>query len=234
MVEFFIGSKLKNKILRNIYDKIRCIFNRNLFLNDVIGVIHIGASSGQERFRYEEKNLNVLWVEAIPEVFKLLEKNIVTFKKQQAYQALITNKKTNTTFHIASNNGESSSIFSPELHERLFPKVTFSKKIKLNSISFSDFITKNKIKIKSYDSMVLDTQGSELLILMGAKDYLSNFKYIKTEVADFESYKGCAKFSELNSFMLKNGFRIYFKHKFYSKLLIGSYYDVTYKNINFD
>ena len=40
------------------------------------------------------------------------------------------------------------------------------------------------------------------------KDYLSNFKYIKTEVADFESYKGCAKFSELNSFMLKNGFRI--------------------------
>ena len=209
MVEFFIGSKLKNKILRNIYDKIRCIFNRNLFLNDVIGVMHIGASSGQERFRYEEKNLNVLWVEAIPEVFKLLEKNIVTFKKQQAYQALITNKKTNTKFHIASNNGESSSIFSPELHEKLFPKVTFTKKIQLKSISFSDFIKKNKIKIKS-------------------------FKYIKTEVAYFESYKGCAKFSELNIFMLRNGFRIYFKHKFYSKLLIGSYYDITYKNTNFD
>ena len=234
MGKFFIGSKLKNKTLGNIYEKIRCIFNRNFFLNDVVGVIHIGASSGQERFRYKENNLNVIWIEAIPKIFKLLEKNIASFKKQQAYQALITNKKTNITFHIASNNGESSSIFLPKLHEKLFPKVTFSKKIKLKSISFSDFITKNKINLKFYNSMVLDTQGSELLILMGAKDYLPNFKYVKTEVADFESYKGCAKFNELNSFMLKNGFRIFFKHKFYSKLLIGSYYDVTYKNINFD
>ena len=42
----------------------------------------------------------------------------------------------------------------------------------------------------AWDALVMDTQEPELLILKGAEPMLSQFKYIKTEAADFESYVG--------------------------------------------
>ena len=198
------------------------------------GVIHIGASTGQERYKYNENDLNVIFVEAIPDIFLKLKKNISIFNKQKAYLALITDRiKPNIKFYVASNNGESSSVLPPALHRKLYPQVSFPKKILLNSLSLGKFIEKYKLDLKNYDSLVLDTQGSELMILKGAKNYLHSFKFVKTEVCNFESYKGCAKFKVLNKFMLKNGFKIFRKEKFFSKLFIGSYFNITYKNTRF-
>ena len=39
---------------------------KNPFLNDVTGIIEVGASYGDERKIYEELDLNVLWIEPLP------------------------------------------------------------------------------------------------------------------------------------------------------------------------
>lgn len=38
------------------------------YLNDVIGVVHVGANDGEEMTLYSGKN--VLWVEADPDTYK--------------------------------------------------------------------------------------------------------------------------------------------------------------------
>jgi hypothetical protein len=58
-----------------------------------------------------------------------------------------------------------------------------------------------------YDALVFDTQGSELLVLRGAAPLLQNFKFILSEVADFESYTGCARLSEMTKFLGCFGFQ---------------------------
>src|SRR5437870_2033193 len=83
------------------------------FLKRVKGVIHVGASIGQERDLYARHDLSVVWIEPIPDVFARLEANLAHYPKQRAYRHLVADQDGRPyQFHIASNNGESSSIFS--------------------------------------------------------------------------------------------------------------------------
>lgn len=64
------------------------------FLKEVNGVIHIGANEGQEREHYNKYGLQkVLWIEADPEAFKKLKKNISQYKNQTALNYLVLDKK---------------------------------------------------------------------------------------------------------------------------------------------
>jgi len=71
-------KKMINLITSNILfrskNKISRLKDPNSFLNNVSGIIHVGANSGQERGEYSLYSLDVLWVEPIPEVFKKLKK----------------------------------------------------------------------------------------------------------------------------------------------------------------
>jgi hypothetical protein len=67
-----------------------------------------------------------------------------------------------------------------------------------------------------------------LLVLQGSIPLLSGFTYIKTEVADFESYAGCCQLADITSFMTQHGYREMSRHAFARRSKGGSYYDVTY------
>ena len=57
-------------------------------------MIHIGANEGQEREHYSKYGLQkVLWIEADPEAFKKLKKNIASTKNQKALNYLVLDKK---------------------------------------------------------------------------------------------------------------------------------------------
>jgi hypothetical protein len=62
--------------------------------------------------------VNVLWVEPISEVFAQLERNIATYPKQVAVQALVTDRDGQQhTLHIANNGGAWSSILELAQHK---------------------------------------------------------------------------------------------------------------------
>ena len=71
------------------------------------------------------------------------------------------------------------------------------------SYTLSDIIKKDKISIKDYQTLILDTQGSELQILKGPNKLLKNFKYIKLEASNFELYKNNRVLKEIADY-LKN------------------------------
>jgi 2-O-methyltransferase len=200
------------------------------FLGGVRGVIHIGANFGNERDEYARHDLPVIWVEAIPEAFAELQANLVGFPKQTGFQYLMLDRDgVPTAFHIANNQGGSSSVFDLAQHRDIWPEVEFVRDITLDSITLPTMVQRHGIDLRLYDTIVLDTQGSELLILKGAQPLLKHFRYIKTEVADFPSYEGGALLSEMNSFMADNGFRVWARIRFAHPKVGGSYFDVIYK-----
>ena len=145
--------------------------------------MHVGANIGQEATTYASFDLEVLWIEPIPHVYEQLLANIRAFPKQRAYQALVTDNASQTlTLNIASNGGASSSIFDFARHKEIWPDVIYTGSIKLTSQTLGDILSKDGGR---FDGLVMDTQGSELLVLKGAEPRLSQFNYIKTEAANF-------------------------------------------------
>jgi FkbM family methyltransferase len=198
------------------------------FLPWTRGVIHVGANTGQERDVYGIYGIPVLWIEPIPEVFVRLTENIRAYPEQQALQALLADKDGSTVeFYLADNDGMSSSMLTPHLHKSASP-IKFDKTIALTTTTFESLAREKHIDLKLYNALVLDTQGSELLILRGAKGELHNFDIVKAEIIDFEAYVGAPKLVDFAAFMESAGFEemareCIFKHE------LGMAFDVTYR-----
>ena len=218
--------------IRAILRRTRSILKRDpdRFFRKVSGVIHVGANTGQERGVYKKYGLRVIWVEPIPEVFETLKANLIGFPQQRALQYLVSDQDdTEYRFHIANNNGASSSILDLKLHKDIWPHVAYERTIMLRSKTLASLIEGERIEPREYDALIMDTQGSELLVLKGAVPILQNFTYIKTEVPDFESYAGCCQLADIASFLTRYGYREYSCHKFAERAEGGSCYDVVYK-----
>jgi FkbM family methyltransferase len=221
-----------NTLQKAIKRQIKFLLKKNpeRVFKGIKGIIHVGANTGQEVSLYNKYDLSVIWVEPIPEVFETLKLNIKDTPKQIALKGLVTDiDNAEYQFHLASNNGASSSILDLNLHKDIWPGVIFEKTITLFSKTLPSLLKVNNINASEYDMLVLDTQGSELLVLKGAIPLLKNFKYIKTEAPDFESYKGCCQVKDLSSFLLQYGFIEFSRCKFATHPKEGGYYDVIYK-----
>ena len=200
------------------------------FLRDARGVIHVGAHVGQERERYSQYGLRVLWVEPLPDHFALLERNIAPFPRQRAIQCLVTDQDdVEYPFHVTSNAGGSSSILPLDMHKDIWPDVTTTRTITLRSKTLPTALREQQIDASAYDALVMDTQGSELLVLWGAAPLLSTFKYIKAEVADFEAYTGCCQLAQVESFLAKHGFQEHARNVIAQHPGGGRYFDVVFR-----
>ena len=205
--------------------------NPDGFLRKVSGVIHVGANAGQERDTYKKYSLRVIWVEPVPEVFQQLTANLVGYPGQLAFANLVTDQDdVEYTFHISNNDAASSSIFDFKLHKEIWPEVGYERAIKLRSTTLTSLLKKEGIDSTQYQALVLDTQGSELLVLKGAEPILHRFSFIKVEVADFESYKDCCQLRDIEEFLYARGFREYFRKKQVLELPTGGkYFDIVYR-----
>ena len=206
----------------------------DFFLKEIRGLIHVGANLGQERRKYDKNRVDVLWIEPLTDIFAQLEKNLRDYPRQEALNYLVTDSDNREyEFFVSSNNsGASSSIMKPSKHNELWPNATFTNSLRLRGITLSSLIAKENIEINKYDALVMDTQGSELLVLKGAGDLLHKFRYIKTEVPDFDSYEGCCKVENINKYLEGYGFKEMVRDKFASKKGVGSYYDIVYKRLS--
>lgn len=220
-----ISFQSLRKLIKNAFGR-----SPNRFLKQVTGVVHVGGNTGQERFLYRRYSLDVVWIEPIPEVFQRLEDNLRGFDKQVALQALVTDvDEQEYTFHISNNDGLSSSVFQLKKHKDMWPSVAYITSIVLNSTTLATLLKNRSIDASKYQALVMDTQGSELLVLRGCGPILQHFEYIKTEVPDFESYEGCCQLEDIHEFMADNGFREISRFKFAGSPGNGSYYDIVFQ-----
>jgi FkbM family methyltransferase len=227
-----IHKRVTNRLRREVYKFWSQAFPDDGFLKKVPGVIHVGAHSGQERERYASRALNVIWVEPIPTVFEALQANIAGIPKQRAYRQLLAAQHgTEYDFHVSSNIGASSSIFELAKHADIWPGVRYTHDIRMVATTLTHLVGAEQINLDEYGALVLDTQGSELLVLKGALDILDRFQFVKTEAADFEIYAGCCQMKDLTEFLRQQGFSLQRKTPFARRDGGGTCYDLVYGRV---
>ena len=192
--------------------------------------MHVGANDGQERGIYHDYGLNVVWVEAIPDVYEMLVKNVRPYPNQIAINALLTDViGEKVRFYIANNNGQSSSIFDLALHRDVWPEVDYVGYIELETNTLDNLLSSRQADQSAIDALVLDTQGSELLVLKGSEQLLHHISYVKVEAADFEAYKGGATVESIQQYLKAFSFVLVEKNQFAIHPESGRYYDLLFK-----
>jgi FkbM family methyltransferase len=200
------------------------------YLRDCHGVIHVGANTGQERETYAHRGLSVVWIEPIPQIYEQLVLNIAPFPKQRAIKALVTDKDgDNHLLHVSSHEGQSSSIFDLHLHRDIWPHISYLRDIAVTSATLPSVLVSAGVKTEDHDALIIDSQGSELLVLRGSEKILPRFKYIEVEAADFESYRGGATMAQIIQFLSDHGFRLARKQPFAKHREGGTYFDLLFK-----
>ncbi|MGQ0457541.1 MAG: FkbM family methyltransferase [Hyphomicrobium sp.] len=218
--------------MRSMYRRARAryrIWKEPDFLQGCRGVIHVGANAGQERDHYDALGLKVIWIEPIAAVFDQLQRNIAGRANQSAIRALITDADgERKVLHIANNNGASSSILDFADHKLIWPEVEYVDAVELETTRLPTALAAHGADIASYDALVLDTQGSELVILKGAAEILGGFRRMVIEASDFNAYEGNPTDKDICAFLAPRGFRLVERRKF-AESGKGSYFDLHFQ-----
>ena len=166
--------KLARRIARQV------LHPEDFFLRHVSGIIHVGSPIGKECELYAEYGLNVLWVEPNPKIFQTLTTIIRQYAGQTAFSYLVADVDDKDC--ALRVDGDS------------------TEEISLKWVKLSSMVAREKVDVNLYDALVMDAQGSELLVCIVAADLLSRFKFIKTKTADFEVRKGSCTVRDIDTF----------------------------------
>jgi hypothetical protein len=158
------------------------------------GVLHIGSHNCEEEFFYNSLNIkNIIWVDALNT--KQEE------KRENIYEALITDKDNVEYIFNISNNTESSSIFNMKTHIYYHPDTYYVDTKKLKSTTIDTFYKNNNIDAGKYDMWNICIQGSELLALLGGSNNISSLKAIYIKIYTTEIYEGCPMINDIDSYL---------------------------------
>jgi FkbM family methyltransferase len=173
---------------------------------DIKGVLHLGASTGQERDAYDTYcKGKVMWVEAIPRVYLDLQQNIKPYPQQTAYNVCLSNVDGDeVVFNVSNNESQSSSILELGVHALIHPEVHYVEQIAMKTQRVDTLL--KDVDVSTINFLNVDLQGAEHLAIEGMGDLIKNIDYALLEVNMKETYKGCMLIEELDYFMLQRGF----------------------------
>lgn len=179
------------------------------------GVIHVGANNGKEVVEYNKYMIkHAVLIEPLPNVFDQLKKSIIGYDGFTAVQALCSHlPNINYDFYIANNNGQSSSLLKPKRHVVEHPDVEFNSKMEILSTTLDLVMAATEestnINQAQFDTLVIDVQGAELMVLKGATRTLDHIRFLFTEVSYGGLYENDVIFEELQKFLKCFGFRLF-------------------------
>lgn len=179
------------------------------------GVIQVGASSGQEVGYFLANGIaHAILIEPLETPFRVLSARAAGIPGYVVVNALCGSVDGQLVeFHVASNNGESSSILKPARHLTDYPHVVFPEMAHLHSFTLDRIVASvhaQRPDVAQYlDLLFMDVQGAELHVLKGASATLHGIRYIYTEVGLGGGYQGDVELTELMHFLKAWGFSLY-------------------------
>lgn len=169
------------------------------------GVLHIGAHRAEEAGDYLNLNWEgegkIYWVEADPTLCEELKLSLDS-QKHEVICAAAWHKDGDVREFIRTSSSQSNSLLELDEHLKIFPEIEEQSRILVTTQRIDNLLSKNQ----EFNLINLDTQGSELHVLIGVGSLLEQVQYIYCEVNTREIYKGCALLPEIDDFLSKNGF----------------------------
>jgi FkbM family methyltransferase len=178
------------------------------------GVIHIGASSGQEIRAYCEAGIkNMVMIEALDGPFGELVSTANYFLSLYpdvniyCLQGCVSDKTgQSVTFHVSDNDAQSSSFLKPKEHLNQHPTVHFPTTVDTITTTLPDLLDKYGIDPSGYDFLNMDIQGAEFHALRGMGDMVTGFDWIYLEANYIELYEGCGLALDIDNYLIRFGF----------------------------
>ncbi len=194
----------------------------------ITGAIIIGAHEFREEKDYTSLGVkHFTLIEPLRSAFKMLEKK---YKKNECFQLLnvgcSSHSGLGTLYTEEANDGQSSSLLTPDQHLVQYPKIKFKGVQRTNLMSLDSIDIQDRHK-KNFLS--LDVQGYELEVLKGAKNSLKHIQYILCEVNNVGAsmYKGAADINDIDDFLWDQSF----KRVTIPNWVNNSYTDCLYKRM---
>lgn len=191
MVEYSIRVK---RILRkeqlSYYQLVEKI--RNTLIENATMVLHIGAHKAQEASEYATFKKSVIWIEANPSLLPAIKKSISSFPKQKVLIALLGDiNSEGVDFYLSNNDEQSSSIFNfgSEMNHKGLQMVR-STRLPMRRLDECFDID----EIKSGSHWIIDVQGAELKVLIGAGALLDKAYSLEIEVSTKDEYLNGARY----------------------------------------
>lgn len=171
---------------------------------DIRGIIHVGAHLLEERVIYHELGINnVVWIEANENLTKLTQER---YPDENIFNYTVYDEDdVEMTFNIASN-GQSSSLLNFGTHARLYPHISFSEQRIIKTKTLDTILRNESVNVDNYNMLNLDIQGVELRAIKGLGSLLASIDYIYTEINNDQVYEGNDLLSDLDSYLVANGF----------------------------
>jgi FkbM family methyltransferase len=101
---------------------------------------------------------------------------------------------------------------------------------KVETITLDEYFNVNSLRDEKVLAMKLDVQGHELKVLKGAVNTLKKTIFVLTELSNHETYKGGARYFEVDQLMRDNGFVLQNIFASYSYEKYMYEYDAIYIN----
>lgn len=199
---------------------------KNEFGVDTDGVLHIGASTGQEAAAYYSNGIKrSIWVEAIPDVYDKLCVHLAQYPDAIPINACISDQDgQEKDFHISSNDGESSSLLEFAYHSIMHPDVTKVDTIQVITRRMDTILDQIlRTDLTNYPFLNIDLQGSELAALKSLGGHLRKVQYAYIEVNQKEVYKDCCQVEEIDDYLAKFGL-----HRAFTKWVDNAWGDAIY------
>jgi FkbM family methyltransferase len=169
-------------------------------------VIHCGAHLAEESDDYISNGFNnIVWIEAMPEIFSELHKKVSLLEGNLALNACLWSRTRELLEFKVSSNSYSSSILDFGTHSVTYPEIKWERSIKLMSSTLDSLELPPKIDPLL---LVLDLQGAEFQALMGGNSVLRDTDFIYVEVSKNQLYKNSTNWDEITQFLKVKGFKL--------------------------
>lgn len=160
------------------------------------GAIQAGGHHGQEiDLLLELGAKGVVVFEPCQKAFTVLKEKYSHYANVYLHKfALGNEERVMTMYTETANTGQSNSLLKPAKHLEQHPNIFFNGTEDVNVVRLDSFGY-------SYNTMVLDTQGFEKHVLMGATNTLRHVDYIYTEINFTNIYEDCVLVDELDEIL---------------------------------
>jgi FkbM family methyltransferase len=174
------------------------------------GVLHIGAHFGEEALVYQSQGIaRAIWIEALPAAYRRLVVNVARLPRlaSTCLNACVSDVDDKSIiFHVASNEGQSSSFLEFGTHAIEHPTVKFTCDLPMKTTRVASLLKERELEVGPGWFLNVDLQGAELLALKGMGGLLHQFDYAYIEVNAKELYKGCPLVSQIDNYLAGYGF----------------------------
>ena len=178
------------------------------------GLIQIGANAGQEVPIFRAHGISpAVLIEPLEHAYAKLVAAVGQddgFFPVRALCASLDGQE--HTFHISDADGQASSFLAPQRVLTAHPDVSFPTAVSMTSRTVDSIIgdlaqAQPSLAVDRLDLLLLDTQGSELHVLMGATQALHRASAVWTEVS-YDLYAGGATLEALQGLLAAFGYRL--------------------------